>query len=100
MIDGATEWGQVDPGIELNRTGPDRGTYSCPFPLTTLRQRQYATQDLNYWLNMSVDLSKAVGYQLQDHPVAWTKKDLLLYAIGIGAKKDDLSFVYELGRYD
>lgn len=47
---------------------------------------------------MSVDLSKAIGYQLQDHPVAWTKKDLLLYAIGIGAKKDDLPFVYELGR--
>ncbi|KAG9045688.1 hypothetical protein FS837_005843 [Tulasnella sp. UAMH 9824] len=47
---------------------------------------------------MSVDLSKAVGYQLQDQPVAWTKKDLLLYAVGIGAKKDDLPFVYELGQ--
>ncbi|KIO28266.1 hypothetical protein M407DRAFT_230779 [Tulasnella calospora MUT 4182] len=47
---------------------------------------------------MSVDLSKAIGYQLQDQPVAWTKKDLLLYAVGIGAKKDDLPFVYELDK--
>ncbi|KAG8977562.1 hypothetical protein FRB90_008770, partial [Tulasnella sp. 427] len=47
---------------------------------------------------MSVDLAKAVGYQLQDQPVSWTKKDLLLYAVGIGAKKDDLAFVYELDK--
>ncbi|KAG8921114.1 hypothetical protein FRC01_000408 [Tulasnella sp. 417] len=48
---------------------------------------------------MPIDLPKAIGYQLQDQPVAWTKKDILLYAIGIGAKKDDLSFVYELGEH-
>ena len=26
--------------------------------------------------------------------VSWNKRDLLLYAVGIGAKKNDLQFVY------
>jgi len=45
---------------------------------------------------MSVDLGKAVGHELSDVPVSWNQRDVLLYAAGIGAKADDLQFVYEL----
>jgi len=41
-------------------------------------------------------LEQAVGHQLPPQPVSWTKRDLLTYAIGIGAKADDFPFVYEL----
>jgi len=41
-------------------------------------------------------MEKAVGFQLPPQPVAWTKRDLLTYAVGIGAKKNDFAFVYEL----
>ncbi|KAG6874011.1 hypothetical protein C0995_007968 [Termitomyces sp. Mi166 len=44
---------------------------------------------------MAVDLSKVVGHTLPDRPVAWNKRDLLTYAVGVGAKSDDLSFVYD-----
>lgn len=44
------------------------------------------------------DLAKAVGHQYPETPVSWTRRDLLLYSIGIGAKKDDFAFVYELGE--
>ncbi|KAJ7594454.1 peroxisomal dehydratase [Mycena floridula] len=47
---------------------------------------------------MSTDLSKVVGYKLPDKPVSWLKRDLLTYAVGVGAKQDDLSFVYELDK--
>ncbi|OBZ76204.1 putative enoyl-CoA hydratase 2, partial [Grifola frondosa] len=39
------------------------------------------------------DLAKAVGFQDDDQPVAWNQRDLLIYAIGIGAKKDDFAIV-------
>ncbi|KAL0068156.1 hypothetical protein AAF712_004816 [Marasmius tenuissimus] len=42
------------------------------------------------------ELSKVVGHQLPDKPVAWNKRDLLTYAVGVGAKHDDFPFVYEL----
>ncbi|QRW09965.1 peroxisomal dehydratase [Ceratobasidium sp. AG-Ba] len=42
------------------------------------------------------DLARAVGHESKPSPVAWTKRDLLLYALGIGAKKDELEYVYEL----
>ncbi|KAH9919557.1 peroxisomal dehydratase [Fomitopsis serialis] len=45
-----------------------------------------------------VDLAKAVGYQQEDKPVAWNQRDLLVYAVGIGAKKDDLSLANELDK--
>ncbi|KIY70234.1 peroxisomal dehydratase [Cylindrobasidium torrendii FP15055 ss-10] len=45
---------------------------------------------------MSADLGKAVGYVAPDKDVAWNKRDLLTYAVGVGAKSDDLSVVYEL----
>ncbi|KAG8767343.1 hypothetical protein FRC12_006303 [Ceratobasidium sp. 428] len=45
-----------------------------------------------------VDLAKAVGYESKPTPVAWTKRDLLLYALGIGAKHDELQYVYELDQ--
>ncbi|KZS92855.1 peroxisomal dehydratase [Sistotremastrum niveocremeum HHB9708] len=44
---------------------------------------------------MSIDLAKAVGHEQSDLPVKWNKRDLLLYAVGIGAKATDLQFVYE-----
>ncbi|KXN88431.1 Peroxisomal multifunctional enzyme type 2 [Leucoagaricus sp. SymC.cos] len=47
---------------------------------------------------MSADLSKVVGFQLPDKPVAWNKRDLLTYAVGIGAKNDEYHFVYELDK--
>ncbi|GJJ12935.1 hypothetical protein Clacol_007182 [Clathrus columnatus] len=47
---------------------------------------------------MSFDLGKAVGHQYDDLPhspkVSWNKRDLLIYAVGVGATKDDLNFVY------
>lgn len=63
---------------------------------------------------MSANLGKIVGHQYDDLPVSlkretfsssnghpkcykklsWNKRDLLLYAVGIGATKDDLDFVY------
>jgi len=54
-----------------------------PFPHTTM--------------SSNIDLAKAVGVELDVEPVAWNTRDLLLYAVGIGAKKDDLAMVYELG---
>ncbi|PFH51168.1 hypothetical protein AMATHDRAFT_3299 [Amanita thiersii Skay4041] len=47
---------------------------------------------------MSVHLSNVVGQELSDKPVAWNKRDLLTYAVGVGAKNDDFHFVYELHK--
>jgi len=44
------------------------------------------------------DISKAVGYQYKDKPVSWNKRDLITYAVGVGAKHDDFTFVYELDK--
>ncbi|GAA5879850.1 hypothetical protein JCM16303_004370 [Sporobolomyces ruberrimus] len=43
----------------------------------------------------SYDLSQAIGHASKPIPVAWNQRDLLLYAVGIGAKKDELAFTYE-----
>ncbi|KAI0039632.1 peroxisomal dehydratase [Auriscalpium vulgare] len=43
-------------------------------------------------------LEKAVGFQYPDQPVSWNKRDLLAYALGIGAKGTDYNFVYELDK--
>ncbi|EIM87020.1 peroxisomal dehydratase [Stereum hirsutum FP-91666 SS1] len=40
-------------------------------------------------------LKKAVGHIYPDQPVAWNKRDLLIYAIGIGAKANDFPLVYD-----
>ncbi|KAH8827147.1 HotDog domain-containing protein [Flagelloscypha sp. PMI_526] len=42
------------------------------------------------------DLGKAVGHATNDIAVSWNKRDLLTYAVGVGAKADDLPLVYEL----
>ncbi|KAF8639171.1 hypothetical protein AX17_001658 [Amanita inopinata Kibby_2008] len=47
---------------------------------------------------MSVNLTQVIGYELPDKPVAWNKRDLLTYAVGVGAKHDDFPFVYELHK--
>lgn len=43
---------------------------------------------------MSVDLAKAVGHPSKDQPVSWNQRDLLTYAVGVGAKATDLPVVY------
>jgi hypothetical protein len=62
---------------------------------------------------MAIDFAKAVGHKLgyldvrstyirmdgkplvdHTHQVSWNRRDLLAYAIGVGAKASDLSFVY------
>ncbi|KAI0771277.1 peroxisomal dehydratase [Trametes elegans] len=45
-----------------------------------------------------VDLASAVGWQEDDQPVSWTQRDLLVYAVGIGAKKDDFALINELDK--
>ncbi|KAF5350483.1 hypothetical protein D9756_008685 [Leucocoprinus leucothites] len=45
---------------------------------------------------MPADLSKVVGFELPDKPVAWNQRDLLTYAVGVGAKNDEFHFIYEL----
>jgi len=47
---------------------------------------------------MSIDLGKAVGFQEPDLPVSWNQRDLILYALGIGAKKDDYALINELDK--
>jgi len=41
-------------------------------------------------------LEKLVGQEYAVEPVGWNKRDLLTYAIGIGAKSSEKQFVYEL----
>ncbi|GAA5955300.1 hypothetical protein JCM21900_003038 [Sporobolomyces salmonicolor] len=43
----------------------------------------------------AMDLDKAIGHTSKPLPVAWNQRDLLLYAVGIGAKKDELAITYE-----
>lgn len=62
---------------------------------------------------MPESLATVVGYELEEKPVSstvaamwfqtlkdfgykvsWNKRDLLLYALGIGATSDDFQFVY------
>ncbi|KAH9940240.1 peroxisomal dehydratase [Amylocystis lapponica] len=45
-----------------------------------------------------IDLGKAVGFQSPDQEVSWNRRDLLLYAIGIGARSDEYSLVNELDK--
>ena len=48
---------------------------------------------------MSFDLNKAIGVTLSDLPASWNQRDLLLYSVGIGAKKTDFPFIYELSEH-
>lgn len=43
---------------------------------------------------MPLDLSR-VGYATQPHPFAYDWKTLATYALGIGAKRDELAFLYD-----
>ncbi|KAL7284837.1 hypothetical protein ACG7TL_002150 [Trametes sanguinea] len=49
-------------------------------------------------MSSQVDLGSAVGWQDDDKPVSWNQRDLLLYAVGIGAKKDDFALINELDK--
>ncbi|KAF9428495.1 hypothetical protein BGZ94_002204 [Podila epigama] len=42
-----------------------------------------------------VDLTKAVGHKQKPQPVYYNSRDLMLYAISIGVKQDELAFLYE-----
>lgn len=37
-----------------------------------------------------------VGFEYPRQPVSWLKRDVLLFANSIGAKADELQFLYEL----
>lgn len=41
---------------------------------------------------------KAVGHVYPVEDVEWLQRDLLLYCSGIGAKRDELPFLYELHK--
>ncbi|KAK4705543.1 hypothetical protein P7C70_g660, partial [Phenoliferia sp. Uapishka_3] len=45
-----------------------------------------------------MDLEKALGFVSEPQPVSWNQRDHLLYAAGIGAKNDELQFLYELSK--
>jgi len=47
-------------------------------------------------MSTQYDLSQAVGASLPSVDVAWTTRDLLLYAIGIGATRHERHITYEL----
>ncbi|KAF9200728.1 hypothetical protein BGZ59_003123, partial [Podila verticillata] len=44
---------------------------------------------------LKVDVSKAVGFKHKPQPVLYNSRDLMLYAISIGVKQDELKFLYE-----
>ncbi|KAM0749219.1 hypothetical protein T439DRAFT_303087 [Meredithblackwellia eburnea MCA 4105] len=44
----------------------------------------------------NIDLEKAIGSASPAFPVSWNQRDLLLYATGIGARRNELSKLYEL----
>lgn len=43
----------------------------------------------------AVDFNLCIGHAEPPQPVAWNRRDLILYALGIGAGPDDLAYVYE-----
>ncbi|KAI0649674.1 peroxisomal dehydratase [Trametes meyenii] len=45
-----------------------------------------------------IDLASAVGWQEDDQHVSWNQRDVLIYAVGIGAKKDDFALINELDK--
>ncbi|KAJ6569092.1 peroxisomal dehydratase [Mycena capillaripes] len=47
---------------------------------------------------MAAELSKIVGYEPPIKPVSWNQRDLLIYAVGVGAKADELGVTYELDK--
>lgn len=47
-------------------------------------------------LTAAVDLEKAIGFTSEPQDVAWNQRDVLLYAVGIGAKRSELQWAYEL----
>ncbi|KAH9846740.1 peroxisomal dehydratase [Lenzites betulinus] len=46
----------------------------------------------------NIDLAAAVGWEEEEKPVSWNQRDILIYAIGIGAKKDDFALINELDK--
>ncbi|KAF9935941.1 hypothetical protein BGZ65_002873, partial [Modicella reniformis] len=42
-----------------------------------------------------VDVSKAVGFKYRPERVIYNSRDLMLYALSIGVRQDELRFLYE-----
>ncbi|GBC06075.1 hypothetical protein RclHR1_06600009 [Rhizophagus clarus] len=49
-------------------------------------------------LKIQVDINKAVGHKYPPQKVSFNKRDLILYAISIGVKDNELKYVYELDK--
>ncbi|SGY73919.1 BQ5605_C005g03327 [Microbotryum silenes-dioicae] len=47
---------------------------------------------------MPIDFEKAIGYEKTLAAVSWNQRDLLLYAAGIGAKRNELTNLFELNK--
>jgi len=58
----------------------------------------YPTPTSTSTSTMAPEISKAVGFETGPLPVAWNQRDLVLYAVGIGAQADDLNLAYELDK--
>ncbi|KAG2173128.1 hypothetical protein INT43_004501 [Umbelopsis isabellina] len=43
-----------------------------------------------------VDVEKAVGHESEPDQVSYNRRDLLLYALAVGVKEDELKYLYEL----
>lgn len=73
-------------------TSPHTVSSASYFPIPTL-----SAMSLELTTQSEVptyDLEGAVGRIVEIKPVTWTTRDLLLYAVGLGAGKDDLRLVY------
>lgn len=46
-------------------------------------------------MSNGVNFERALGHQDPDQPVGWNRRDLLLYAVGIGHGEQELDYVYE-----
>ncbi|TBU57564.1 peroxisomal dehydratase [Dichomitus squalens] len=49
-------------------------------------------------MSQQYDLASAVGFQDDDQPVSWNQRDILIYGVGIGAKRDDFAIINGLDK--
>ena len=71
---------------------------SCPprcMPLLHLRSTADDDKS-NTMAPQKVDFDQSIGHTEPDQPVSWNRRDLLLYAVGIGCSEKSLDYVYEL----
>lgn len=63
-----------------------------PFPTLHI---SFSPPSHNMSAPLKVDVNKAVGFKQKPQPVLYNSRDLMLYAISIGVKQDELKFLYE-----